>query len=254
MTDGAAAVTTREIRIAAVGDLHFGSGSEGEFRESFARIDRDAEILVLCGDLTSHGRPEQMRGLLAELASVRIPIVAVLGNHDHESDAAEALHGLMRDAGVHVLDGDHVEVEGIGFAGTKGFTGGFDRGALAAFGERLIKDFVQGSIEEAIKLENALRNLHTEVKVAVVHYSPIIDTVRGEPETIYPFLGSSRLAQPIDLVGASVVFHGHAHHGSATGTTPGGVPVFNAALPLLAERGDTHVLWTTRVPERRARS
>lgn len=233
----------REVRIAAVGDLHYAGGSEGTLRETFGRIERAADILVLCGDLTTHGRPEEMRALLAELAPIRIPIVAVLGNHDHESDAADALHALMRAAGIHVLDGDHVEIEGVGFAGTKGFTGGFDRGALAAFGERLIKDFVQGSIDEAIKLENALRNLHTDVKVVVVHYAPTVETVRGEPEVIYPFLGSSRLAQPIDMVGATVVFHGHAHHGTATGTTPGGVPVFNAALPLLAARGDTHVLW-----------
>lgn len=252
MTDESTNGGSREVRIAAVGDLHFGSGSEGALRESFAHIDRSADILVLCGDLTTHGRAEQMRGFLDELAPVRIPIVAVLGNHDHESDEVDALHALMRDAGVHVLDGDHVEIQGIGFAGTKGFTGGFDRGSLAAFGERLIKDFVQGSIDEAMKLENALRNLRTEVKIAVLHYAPVVDTVRNEPEMIYPFLGTSRLAQPIDMVGASVVFHGHAHHGSPAGSTPGGVPVYNAAFPLLAEQGRTHVLWTTRVPDRRA--
>lgn len=245
------APTTREMRIAAVGDLHFGTGSEGALREMFAQVGRSADILVLCGDLTSHGRPEQMHGFLEELAAVKIPIVAVLGNHDHESDAADALATVMEAAGVHVLDGDHIEIEGIGFAGTKGFTGGFDRGTLAAFGERMIKDFVQGSIDEALKLENALRNLHTDVKVAVLHYAPIVGTVLGEPETIYPFLGTSRLAQPIDMVGATVVFHGHAHHGSPSGTTPGGVPVYNAALPQLMERGETHVLWTTTVPDRR---
>lgn len=251
MTDGAAAIGTREIRIAAVGDLHFGAGSEGTMRENFARIGRSADILVLCGDLTTHGRPEQMRGFVEEITSAKIPIVAVLGNHDFESDAAGELCAILHDAGVRVLDGDYVELEGIGFAGTKGFTGGFDKGALAPFGERLIKDFVQGSIDEALKLENALRNLKTPVKVVVVHYAPIAETVHGEPEVIYPFLGSSRLVQPIDMVGADVVFHGHAHHGSPVGRTPGGVPVYNVSWPLLASLGRTHVLWTAQVPDRR---
>jgi uncharacterized protein len=242
----------REIRIAATGDMHYdGSGPAGELREFFAEIDRNADILVLCGDLTTHGKPEQMRGLIEEMAGVQIPIVAVLGNHDHESGEVDAITDLLRHRNVHVLDGDYVVIEDIGFAGTKGFAGGFGRGALAPFGEPLIKQFAQAAIDEGLKLENALRNLRTETKVAVLHFSPVVDTVIGEPEIIYPFLGSSRLAQPLDMVGATVVFHGHAHHGAAQGMTPGGIPVFNVALPLMRAQGRGYLLWTVPAPDRR---
>ncbi len=241
----------REIRLAAVGDLHFDGTRQGTLRDLFSEIDRSADILALCGDLTTHGRPDQMRAFIDELAGVRIPIVGVLGNHEHDEDIAVEMVAMLRARGVHVLDGESAIIEGIGFAGTKGFAGGFGRGSLAPFGERIIKDFVQAAIDESIKLENALRNLRTETKVVLLHFSPIVETVLGEPEHIYPFLGSSRLLEPLETFGATVIFHGHAHRGQLSGATPSGVPVYNVALPLLAENGHRFVVWTSPAPERR---
>jgi Icc-related predicted phosphoesterase len=241
----------RDIRIAALGDLHFDADSRGQLRDLFAEIDRSADILALCGDLTTHGKPEQIRALIDEMTGLKVPVVAVLGNHDHEAGMADQLSDILRERGIHVLDGDHVVIDGLGFAGTKGFVGGFGRGALAPFGEKLVKDFVQGSIDEALKLENALRNLRTEQKVVLLHFAPLVETVIGEPESIYPFLGSSRLLQPLDMIGATVVFHGHAHHGTPSARTPGGIPVFNVALPLLEQSGHRYLLWTTAATERR---
>ena len=245
----------RQLRIAAVGDLHYdGPHAAGTFRDLFADINRSAEVLILTGDLTTHGRPEQMEGFVEELTGVQIPIVAVLGNHDCETDHESEVCAILRDRGVHLLDGDHVIIEGIGFAGTKGFAGGFGRGALAPFGEHIIKQFVQVAIDEALKLENALRNLGTETRIVVLHYAPVIDTVLGEPEVIYPFLGSSRLVQPLDTLGAEVVFHGHAHHGSMDGATPSGIPVRNVALPLLRQHDMQFLLWHVPAPDRRKES
>ncbi|MGH7476406.1 MAG: metallophosphoesterase family protein [Longimicrobiales bacterium] len=243
----------REVRLAAVGDLHFDGASRGALVDLFAAASRAADILVLAGDLTTHGKPEQARGLLEELAGVETPIVTVLGNHDHESGQEDEVKQVLVDAGIHVLDGDHVVVEGIGFAGCKGFAGGFGRGALAPFGERLIKEFVQEAIEESLRLENALRGLNTQTRVVVLHYAPIVDTVLGEPETIYPFLGSSRLLQPIDTIGADVVFHGHAHHGALEATTPQGIPVYNVSLALLRQHQQAFRVWTAAAPDRRRR-
>jgi Icc-related predicted phosphoesterase len=219
----------------------------------FAAINKRADICVLCGDMTTHGKPEQMRAFVEELAGLDIPIVAVLGNHDHEAGVPDDLTDILKERGVHVLDGDTIEIEGVGFAGTKGFAGGFGRGALAPFGELLIKEFVQAALDEALKLENGLRNLHTDVKVVVLHYAPILETIIGEPEVIWPFLGSSRLLGPIETIGADVVFHGHAHHGTLQATTPGGIPVFNVAMPILEEQGQQFYIWTCKVPERRRR-
>jgi Icc-related predicted phosphoesterase len=241
----------REVRIAAVGDVHYDGSRTGAMRELFAEVHHSADVLVLCGDLTTHGRTDQMRSFAEELAGVEIPIVTVLGNHDYEGNQQEECTKVLCDAGVHVLDGTHIVIEGVGFAGTKGFAGGFGRGALGPFGETLIKEFVNAALEEALKLEKALRHLSTETKVAVLHYSPVIDTVMGEPEVIFPFLGSSRLAPPIDTLGAALVVHGHAHHGALEGRTPGGVPVYNVALPLLVEAGMNFRLITVPAPERR---
>lgn len=241
----------REIRIAALADIHFNGDGAGDLRDLFAEVDRSADILAICGDITTHGRPEQMRRFIEELAGVHIPIVCVLGNHDHEADVADELAALLHDRGAHVLDGDHVVIDGIGFAGTKGFVGGFGRGALAPFGEKLIKDFVQAALNESIKLENALRNLDTDTKVALLHFAPITDTIIGEPEFIHPFLGSSRLLEPLETYGATVIFHGHAHHGVTAGRTPSGIPVHNVALPLLRAHNRRFVLWSTPAPERR---
>ena len=242
----------RQVRIAALGDVHFDGSTQGALLERFAAANHAADILVLCGDLTTHGRAEQMRNFVDELKGVDIPVVAVLGNHDYEAGEVEACSAILRGRGVHLLDGDSVIIDGIGFVGTKGFCGGFGRGALAPFGEPEIKQFVQIALDEAIKLENALRNLEAETRVVVLHYAPILDTVLGEPEPIQAFLGSSRLLQPIETIGADVIFHGHAHHGSLQATTPAGIPVYNAAYPLLRQNELNFAVWTVSAPERRA--
>lgn len=241
----------RQLRIAAVGDMHFDVERAAELRGMFSGLREQADVLVLPGDLTTHGRPEQMREFVTLLGDVDIPIVAVLGNHDVEAGAVGEVVAILRDRGVHVLDGETVEIAGVGFAGVKGFGGGFGRGALGPFGEPEYKQFVQAALDEALKLENALRTLRTETRVAVLHYAPIIDTLAGEPEMIWPFLGSSRLLPPIDTYGASVVFHGHAHTGAAEGRTPTGIPVYNVSLPLLRRGGCNWRVWTAPAPDRR---
>jgi Icc-related predicted phosphoesterase len=244
----------RDVVIAAVGDLLVDESTRGALVDVFANINERANYLVICGDMTTHGRPEQMKAFVEELRGIEIPIVAVLGNHDYEGEAVAECTAVLRDRGIHVLEGDFAIFEGIGFAGVKGFCGGFGRGSLAPFGERLIKDFVQSAIDDALNLENAMRSLSTAVKVAVLHYSPIVDTIKGEPEIIYPFLGSSRLLQPIETYDADVVFHGHAHHGTFEGRTPKGIPVYNVALPVLRAQQQTSVhMWSVRVPDRRKR-
>lgn len=241
----------RQVRIAAVADLHYDSTGRGTLRDLFTQVNREADILAICGDITTHGRPEQMAGFAEELAVLEIPVVAVLGNHDHEAEVTDELSEILRRRNVHVLDGEQVIVDGVGFAGVKGFAGGFGRGTLAPFGERLIKDFVQHAIDEALKLENALRTLTTDVKIVLMHYSPIVETLVGEPETIYPFLGSSRLLPPLETHGATAVFHGHAHNGTEEAETPTGIPVFNVALPVLRRTGRSYRLWTVAGEERR---
>ncbi|HET8586650.1 MAG TPA: metallophosphoesterase, partial [Candidatus Limnocylindria bacterium] len=197
----------------------------------------DADILLLAGDLTDFGLPEEARVLAGELAGASIPIVAVLGNHDFESGKQHEVAGILGRAGVKMLDGDAVEIKGIGFAGTKGFAGGFGAHALGSWGEPPIKQFVQAALDEALKLETALARVRTDQRVVLMHYSPVPSTVVGEPEEIYPFLGSSRLEEPIERFGPSVVIHGHAHHGAPEGRTRAGIPVYNVALPLLRRIG-----------------
>jgi Icc-related predicted phosphoesterase len=241
----------RQLRIAAVGDIHYESDRAGSLRDIFADIHRNADLLALCGDLTTHGRPEQMKAFVDELAGVQVPIVAVLGNHDYESGEHEECTAILCDRDVKVLDGTNTIIDGIGFAGTKGFAGGFGRGALGPFGEPLIKEFVNAAVDEALKLERALQQLRAETRIVLLHYAPIQDTVMGEPEFIFPFLGSSRLLQPIDTLGATAVFHGHAHHGAAEAVTPAGIPVYNVALPLLQKDGLSFRLISVPAPDRR---
>lgn len=244
----------RQLRIAAVGDVHFDGHARGALVPLFADICRAADILVLCGDLTTHGEPDQVRGLVREMEGVDIPIVAVLGNHDYEAGAEEENAAVLRERGVHVLDGTNVVIEGVGFAGVKGFGGGFGRRMLGPFGEKLYKDFVQAAIDESLKLETALRTLDAETRVAVLHYAPIPETLEGEPEAIFPFLGSSRLLPPLETYRASVVFHGHAHIGVPEAATPAGIPVFNVAHSLLERvTGRGFHVWTASAPERRRR-
>jgi len=245
--------TERHVRIAAIADLHVEPG-RNSVGDVLSDASREADILALCGDLTNHGTTDQFEALARELEAVKIPVVAVLGNHDHEAEITPEATALLESVGVRVLDGESVVIDDIGFAGIKGFAGGFGRGTLAPFGERLIKDFVQHAIDEALKLENALRTLNTETKIVLMHYSPIADTLVGEPEQIYPFLGSSRLLSPVETHGADVVFHGHAHSGTAEGRTPGGVPVYNVSLPVLSREGKTFHIHRTPAPERRRRA
>jgi Icc-related predicted phosphoesterase len=223
------------LRIAALGDLHVSKSSQGVFHSLFAQISSTADVLLLCGDFTDYGLPEEARVLARELTtSVNIPVIAVLGNHDYESGKQDEIRQILTDAGVSVLDGEATEVHGVGFAGVKGFAGGFGRGALGPWGERTIKVFVQEAIDEALKLEAALARLRTHKRVAVLHYSPVRSTCEGEPLEILPYLGSSRLEEPINRYRVSAVFHGHAHRGTAEGRTASGVPVYNVAMPLLA--------------------
>jgi Icc-related predicted phosphoesterase len=221
------------MKIAATADLHFSPQSYDRIREPFNRVREEADVLVIAGDLTNYGKPEEMHSLLNALVRLRIPIIAVLGNHDYESGQEQELMRMMTTEGIKVLDGSSYERDGVGFAGTKGFVGGFGRGVLTAFGEKEIKSFVQASIDETMKLERALSMLRTEKIVIVTHYAPISETVKGEPVEIWPYLGSSRLAEVIDRHGAALAVHGHAHHGQPSGKTTAGVPVHNVALSLL---------------------
>lgn len=226
--------TKRTVRVAAVGDIHLsGKGLDAPLQVLFTRVAEQADVLALCGDLTDRGDPEEARMMAKALGSVSVPIVAVLGNHDYECGKVAEVSRILCDAGVKVLDGDAYEVLGIGFAGVKGFAGGFGRGALGPWGESLIKQFVREAVDEALKLETALSRLRTERKVALLHYSPIAATVEGEPLEIYPYLGSSRLEEPLTRYPVDVVFHGHAHHGALEGRTRDNVPVYNVSTMLL---------------------
>src|SRR6266404_3549131 len=202
------------MRIAATADLHFNPQSYSKLQDQFERVRDEADVLVLAGDLTNYGQPDEMEPLLNVLLRLRIPTIVVLGNHDYESGKEEELCRMMVGAGIKVLDGSAYERDGVGFAGAKGFVGGFGRGVLTAFGEKEIKAFVQASIDETMKLERALSMLRTQKTVIVTHYAPVADTVKGEPTEIWPYLGSSRLAEVIDRHGAVLALHGHAHLGT----------------------------------------
>jgi Icc-related predicted phosphoesterase len=221
------------MKIAATADLHFSPANQAAVRDQLSKARDVADVLVLAGDLTNYGQPGEMDPLLNALVRLRVPTIAVLGNHDYESGHEQELMEMMTAAGIKVLDGSAYERDGVGFAGTKGFVGGFGRGVLTAFGEPEIKAFVRASIDEALKLERGLSQLRTSKRVVVLHYSPIAETVRGEFPEIVPFLGTSRLAEVIDRHGASLVVHGHAHNGTLEGQTIAGVPVHNVAITLL---------------------
>lgn len=225
--------STTSVRFAVVGDLHVTKDSAGRLRPFFAQATEAVDALLLCGDLTDYGTAEEAKVLADELAAVSVPIVAVLGNHDFESGTPEVVCEILTHAGVRVLDGSPCEVEGVGIAGCKGFCGGFGRASLGAWGEQVIKQFVHEAQQEAMKLEAALAKLRTPRRIALLHYAPIAGTVAGEPVEIFPFLGSSRLEEPLVRYPVDAVFHGHAHRGTVEGKTIGGVPVYNVARPLL---------------------
>ena len=224
------------MRIAATADLHFSPARHNALHDQLSRVREEADVLILAGDLTNYGTTQEMDPLLNVVVRSRVPTIAVLGNHDYESNKQADLMHMMESAGIKVLDGTAYERDGVGFAGTKGFIGGFGRGVLTAFGEPEIKVFVQASIDEALKLERAMAQLRTQKRVVVLHYSPIAATVQGEAPEIFPFLGTTRLAEVVDRHGADLVVHGHAHHGQLEGKTTGGTPVYNVAITLLQAR------------------
>jgi Icc-related predicted phosphoesterase len=222
------------MRIAAVGDLHCTSTSQGVFQPLFAAMSAAADVVVLCGDLTDYGLPDEAHVLVKELGAARqLPIVAVLGNHDFESGAADQVKLILGEAGIHVLEGGSCSVKDVGFAGAKGLGGGFGERALQPWGEDVMKRFVRETVEEALKLESGLARLRTPRRVAVLHYSPIRETVEGESPEVFAFLGSSRLEEPLLRYPVSAVVHGHAHRGHLEGRTRDGAPVYNVCLPLL---------------------
>jgi uncharacterized protein len=221
------------VRIAATADLHYSAQSSVLLKEQLNAVRNEADVLIVAGDLTNFGKPEEMEPLINVLVRLRLPTIAVLGNHDYESDRQSELIRMLNSEGIKVLDGTGYERDGVGFAGTKGFVGGFGRGMLTAFGEAEVKAFVKASIDEALKLERAMSQLRAAKRVVVLHYSPIAATVVGEAPEIHASLGSSRLAEVIDRHGADLVVHGHAHHGTLTGTTTAGIPVHNVAITLL---------------------
>jgi Icc-related predicted phosphoesterase len=226
----------KTIRFAAVGDLHCRITSAGAYRGLFSQASKVADALLLCGDLTDYGLPEEARVLADELSAASVPVIGVLGNHDFESDAEVEVRRILVNAGMQVLDGEACMVHGVGIAGVKGFAGGYGAAALGPWGERTTKQFVQEAIQEALKLEAALARLRTERRIAVLHYAPIAATVHGEPPEIFAFLGSSRLAEPLIRYPVDFVVHGHAHRGHPEGQIVNGTPVYNVAMPMLQRR------------------
>jgi Icc-related predicted phosphoesterase len=233
----------RVVRIGALADLHCAKASQGQLHGLLTQAAGLADVLLLGGDLTDYGLPEEAHVLAHELVGVPVPLVGVLGNHDYESGKADEVRHILAEAGVQMLDGDACEVLGVGIAGGKGFAGGFGRGTLGPWGEEAVKTFVREAVNEALKLESALARLRTPRRVALLHYAPIEATVEGEPREIFPFLGCGRLAEPLSRYPVTAVFHGHAHRGSPEGRI-GDVPVYNVSLPLLRR------LWPDRPPVR----
>lgn len=223
------------VRIAAIADLHYTSEQKASIVPIVMGMAETADILLICGDLTHHGLAEEAAELAKDLAAIRTPILAVLGNHDCHSDQQDEIKRVLKSSPIQLLDGDAVEISGIGFAGVKGFASGFGRRVLEPWGEQVVKLFVREAVDESLKLESALARLRSETRVALLHYAPIVETVEGEPLEIHPFLGSSRLEEPLNRFQVAAAFHGHAHHGKPEGRTTTGIPVYNVSLPLLRQ-------------------
>ncbi|MEV7690840.1 metallophosphoesterase family protein [Streptomyces bungoensis] len=244
------------IRVAAVGDIHMGLDSQGALRPSFETLPQCADVLLLAGDLTRHGTTEEARVVAREIKDLAVPVVAVLGNHDHHDDRPEEVTTILRDAGAQVLEGQATVVTAggarIGVAGTKGFGGGFVGRCAGEFGEPVMKEFVRYSRRCADGLLEALKELDgqdCDVRIALTHFSPVADTLAGEPAEIYPFLGSYLLAEAIDTAGADLAVHGHAHAGTEHGMTTGGVRVRNVAQPVIGQAFHVyHLAGRGRVP------
>jgi Icc-related predicted phosphoesterase len=223
----------KTVRVAALADLHYTKAPAESFQPLFGEIATKADVLLICGDLTDYGLPEEAELVVRDLAMVKIPVLAVLGNHDYESAREAEVREVLSKGNVKILDGESAVIEGVGFAGAKGFCGGFGKRMLEPWGEPAIKNFVKEAVDETLKLESALARLRTKHRIVVLHYSPIQATVEGEPHEILPFMGSGRLEDPINRYGADAVFHGHAHRGTPQGATSKGIPVFNVSLSLM---------------------
>ena len=231
----------KKIRVAAVADVHVRENDKGKWVDYFKEVSQNADVLLICGDLTDTGDEAEAQVLCDELKACTIPVICVLGNHDFEKGRHKLIRKILQSDKVQVLDGECTVVKGIGFAGVKGFGGGFDNHMLSMFGEGAMKAFVQEAVDEALHLERALARLEQEndgiKKIALLHYAPVSETVKGEPEVIYPFLGSSRLAEPLERKKVVAAFHGHAHAGKLEGTTGNGVKVYNVAKHILQKEG-----------------
>ncbi|PPJ20950.1 metallophosphoesterase [Nocardia nova] len=253
---GAERTTDGVVRIAAVADIHLGAESQGTLRPALERLPEEADVLLVGGDLTRHGTLDEARVVATELGDPGVPVIAVLGNHDHHSDRQDDITALLCDHGIRVLEGTSTTVtvgpHSLGVAGTKGFGGGFAGKCASVFGERIMREFASYTVDLADALHVALCRLDTDVKVALTHYSPCGDTLHGEPPEIYPFLGSYLLGEAIDTCGgADLAIHGHAHAGYERGTTPGGVRVRNVAQPVIRA---AYTVYDLEVPERAATS
>lgn len=222
--------------IAAMADVHMSDHKKGSYVEIFKKLSKKAEVLIIAGDLTDHGTTEEAEMLLEELQACSIPVVMVLGNHDYDKNQQNKIIAVLQTEKTHVLKGTTCIINDIGFAGIKGFGGGFEERMTSPIGEQIMKNFVQESVEDVMKLEHALQELRTEKKIVVMHYSPIKATVEGEPLEIYPFLGCSRLENPINNLKPNIVFHGHAHHGAHEGKTRGNIFVYNVSFPVLLDK------------------
>lgn len=233
-------------RIAAIGDIHVKESDQGKWKDCFHAVSEKADVLLLCGDLTDTGKKKEAKVLAEELTACSIPVVAVLGNHDYENDQQDDIRQVLASSNFHLLNGESIVIGDVGFAGVKGFGGGFDRFMMPMFGEKMNKEYVRAATEESLRLDQALVRLDKQgqdgeeiKKIVLLHYSPIKATVQGEPEELFPFLGSSHLVEPLDRRQVLAAFHGHAHSGSLRGETNAGVKVFNVAKPILVREGYT---------------
>ncbi|HEY8384350.1 MAG TPA: metallophosphoesterase [Microvirga sp.] len=242
MTDAPAPSDGKTLRVAAMGDLHVREDDSSSYRDLFGEISREADVLVLAGDLTDLGKPKEAELLAEDLKACSIPVIGVLGNHDYECGCPEEVTRILREAGMKVLDGQATEVDGVGFVGVKGFAGGFGRRMLGSFGEPAMKQFVSETMNEAMRLENAMRTVRSRRSLVILHYAPVEETIESEPLEIYPFLGSSRLAETIDRFKVSAIVHGHAHRGKFEGRTPGGQRVYNVARHIEKPNGKPYAI------------
>jgi len=230
-----------KTRIAAIADIHIQETDRNRWTEFFREVSKQADVLVIAGDLTNTGDEAEAEVLKEELRACSLPVIAVLGNHDHEKGRQKTIRQVLQTEQIHILDGEAIAIGDVGFAGIKGFGGGFDQYMLSMFGETAMKAFVQEAVNDALNLDRALARLDQQheglKKIAILHYSPLQDTVKGEPEQIFPFLGSSRLADPLIRRQVKAVFHGHAHAGTLEGHLTADIPVYNVARPVLLKAG-----------------